>query len=45
MQFELVREEEEVPEDVYGGMDDGGGEDRTGFAPGPAVEESSDGGE
>ncbi len=44
MQFELVREEEDVPEDVNGGVDDGGGEDGTGFAPGPAVEESCDGG-
>jgi hypothetical protein len=40
----LWSEEKEVPEDVYGGVDDGGGEDRTGFAPGPAVEESGEGG-
>ena len=40
----LWSEEKEVPEDVYGGVDDGGGEDRTGFAPGPSVEESGDGG-
>lgn len=40
----LWSEEKDVPEDVNGGVDDGRGEDRTGFAPGPSVEESGDGG-
>jgi len=34
-----------VPEDVDAGVDDGGGENGVGFAPGPAVEEAGDGGE
>lgn len=38
-------QEEDVPEDVYAGVDQGGGEDGIGFAPGPAVEEACDGGE
>ena len=41
----LGGDEEEVPEDVYGGVDQGGGEDGVGFAPGPTVEEAGDGGE
>jgi len=36
---------EEVPEDVDGGVDQGGGEEGAGFAPGPAVEEAGDGGQ
>ena len=36
--------EEDVPEDVYAGVDQGGGEDGVGFAPGPSVEEAGDGG-
>ena len=42
--WKLWSEEKDVPEDVNRGVDDGGGEDRTGFAPGPSVEESGDGG-
>ena len=41
----LWSEEEDVPEDVYAGVDQGRGEDGVGFAPGPTVEETGDGGE
>src|SRR5216684_7642854 len=41
----LDRSKEEMPGDVDGSVDEGGGEDRAGFAPGPAVEKSGDGGE
>ena len=34
-----------MPEDVNEGMHDSGGEDRTGFAPCPAVEQTRYGGE
>ncbi len=34
-----------MPEDVHAGMDQGGGEDGIGLAPGPSVDEASDGGE
>src|SRR5712692_6258114 len=37
--------EEEVPGGVDGGVDQRGGEDGVGAAPGPAVEEAGDGGE
>src|SRR6266571_2895815 len=42
---ELQREEQEVPEDVNESMHDSGGEDRTGFAPCPAVEQTRYGGQ
>src|SRR5215471_15392562 len=35
--------EKEVPCSVHSGMDQGGGENRTSFSPGPPVENSSDG--
>src|SRR5690349_24602266 len=41
----LERSKEEVPGDIDGGMDEGGGEDRAGLPPSPAVEKSGDGGE
>ena len=34
-----------MPGDVDGGMDEGGGEDRTGLAPRPAIEKAGDGGQ
>src|SRR6267142_6323676 len=40
---EILRsDEEEVPQDVDGGMDQGGSEDGTRFAPDPAIEEAGD---
>src|SRR5467141_675746 len=41
----LDRAEEEMPGDIDGGVDQYGGENRTGFAPRPAVEEAGDGGQ
>ena len=41
----LDRAEEEMPGDIDGGVDQCGGENRTGFAPRPAVEEAGDGGQ
>ncbi len=34
-----------MPGGIDGGMDESGGEDRAGLAPGPAVEKAGDGGE
>src|ERR1700686_2428785 len=41
----LDRVEEEVPRGIDGGVDQRGGEDRAGLAPGPAVEKAGDGGQ
>ena len=39
----LWSDEEKVPEDVDGSVDQGGSEDGTGFAPDPAIAEAGDG--
>src|SRR5207237_9963656 len=39
----LEGSKEEVPSYVNGGVDEGGGEDRAGLAPGPAIEKAGDG--
>src|SRR6267378_1949989 len=41
----LDRSKEEMPGDVHGGVDQGGGENRAGLAPRPAVEKAGDGGQ
>src|ERR1700682_4684544 len=41
----LDRSEEEMPGDIDGGVDQGGGENRAGLAPRPAVEKAGDGGQ
>src|ERR1700739_3641264 len=38
-------QEEDMPEDVDASVDQGGGEDGVGLAPGPAIDEAGDGGE
>src|SRR6266851_3015137 len=43
MRCALERSKEEVPGDVHGGVDQSGGKNRAGLAPGPAVEKAGDG--
>ena len=45
MRRALNRSKEEIPGDVHGGVDQGGGKNRAGFAPRPAVEKPGDGGQ